>query len=257
MALLPPVPMIQYYSTYTRVPCRGVLAFRKYVPYLTGTGSFWLYWFILQMTDLLSGNLLILSIAPTLALPRQKMAHYDLGCACWEAAPSSIAQGCRRRSSSPLSSLSTPSASCDNNNGVSSCRGRPAIAAVPAVAAVAPVLLLLLLLLRMPFPLEAEAPTAVVVPRATAAYPAPPNQNGRRCWLLAHTSMAMVHIFVITLMPPPPLLLLPLFSSLSSFLQSLSPPPPVTAAIVGVHVDLHDHPPQQPLTCDCQCHCLQ
>ncbi len=22
----------------------GLLAFRKYVPYLTGTGSFWLYW---------------------------------------------------------------------------------------------------------------------------------------------------------------------------------------------------------------------
>ena len=113
----------------------------------------------------------------------------------------------------------------------------------------------LLLLLWMPFPLEAEAPIAVVVPRATAAYPAPPNQNGGHCWLLAHASMATVHIFVVTLMPPPLLSLLPSFSSFSSFLQSLSPPPPVTTAAVGVHVDLHNHPPQQPLARDRQCHC--
>ena len=103
---------------------------------------------------------------------------------------------------------------------------------------------LLLLLLQMPFPLEAKASTAVIVPSVTAAYPAPPNQNGGRRWLLAHTSMATVHIFVVTLMPPPSLSLLPLFSSLTLFLQSLSPPLPVTIAAVDVHVNLHDHPPQ-------------
>ena len=139
---------------------------------------------------------------------------------------------------------------------------------LPAMAALAMLLFLplpqlllssslLLLLLRMPFPLEAKAPTAIVVPHATAAYPAPPNQNGGRCWLLAHASMATVHIFAVTLMPPPllSLSLSPSFSSLLSFLQSLSPPPPVTAAAVGVHVNLHDHPPQQPLARDRQCHC--
>ena len=106
----------------------------------------------------------------------------------------------------------------------------------------------------MPFPLEAKAFTAVVVPSATAAYPARPNQNGGRRWLLAHASMAMVHISVVTLMPPLLLSLSPSFSSSSSFLQSLSPPPPVTIAAVDVHVDLYNHPPLQPLAHDHQFH---
>ena len=112
----------------------------------------------------------------------------------------------------------------------------------------------LLLLLWMSFPFEAKASTTIVVLSATATYPAPPNQNGRSRWLLAHASMVTVHIFVVTLTPPPLMSSLPSFSSLSSFLQSLSSPPPVTVATVDVHVDFHNHPPKQPLARDRQFH---
>ncbi len=51
---------------------------------------------------------------------------------------------------------------------------------------------LLLLLLWMLFPLEAKAPITVVILRAIATYPAPPNKKSGCHWLLAHATMAMV-----------------------------------------------------------------
>ena len=202
-----------------------------------------------KMTDLIifmSGNLLILLIAPTPSHGRKWLAMIRDTCAGW-----------------PRPAASPRAADVDRCHRHCCCPPRLhramttatlAIAAVSAVASVAPSSSLLLLLLWMPFPLEAEASTAVFVPSMTAAYPAPRNQNGGRRWLLAHTSMAMVHIFVLTLTPPPLLSSSPLFSSLSWFLQSSSPPPPVTVAAVDVHVDLHNHPLQQPLARDRRFH---
>ena len=149
----------------------------------------------------------------------QEMARYD-SYVRWTAAPSSIAWGRRHRSLPPSSALSAPSASCN----VGQSRPPLRLLLFPPLPWLLLSSLLLLLLLRMLFPFEAEASTAVVIPSATAAYPAPPNQNGRRRWLLAHASMATVHIFVVTLMPPLLMWLLPSFSSLLLFLQSLSPP---------------------------------
>ncbi len=40
-------PCVCYITLHTHM-CRGVLAFINYIPYLFGTGSFWLYWFILH-----------------------------------------------------------------------------------------------------------------------------------------------------------------------------------------------------------------
>ena len=179
----------------------------------------------------------------------QEMARYD-SYVRWTAAPSSIAWGRRHRSLPPSSALSAPSASCN----VGQSRPPLRLLLFPPLPWLLLSSLSSLLLLRMLFPFEAEASTAVVIPSATPAYPAPPNQNGGRRWLLAHASMVLVHIFVVTLTPPPSLSSLPSFSSSSSFLQSLSPPPPVTVAAVDVHVDLHNHPPQQPLARDCRFH---
>jgi hypothetical protein len=150
-----------------------------------------------KMTDLIifmSGNLLILSIAPMPSHGRKWPALIRDTRAGWlrpAASPGATKVDCHHRRCHCL-----PRSHC----------AKIAATLVMLLFPLLPRLLLSssssLLLLWMPFPLKAEASTAVVVPSATVTYPAPLNQNGGRRWLLAQASMAKVHIFVVTLMPP-------------------------------------------------------
>ena len=113
------------------------------------------------------------------ACPRQEMGRRDSGCSCWVAMPISIAWTAnvdRRR----RCRLVRPVRMVQRRQGFFPPQPPSRVLLFPPLPWLLLSSSLLLLLLWMPFPLEAEAPAAaVIIPRAIAAYPAPPEQEKR------------------------------------------------------------------------------